>query len=48
MKEISIKEYSELIDDQIKLRALEAAGVGNWNGYDVAMDIVKEWAKEDV
>ena len=47
MKELSIKEYNELVDDQIKLRALEAAGVDNWNGYDTAMDILEEWAEED-
>lgn len=47
MREVSVEEYNELIDDQIKLRALEAAGVDNWNGYDVAIDILKKWAEED-
>lgn len=48
MKEISVKKYNELIEDQVKLRALEAAGVDNWDGYDIAIDMLEEWAKEDI
>ena len=38
-------EYEELVRDQEFLRALEAAGVDNWEGYDIAQDIRdgKEW-----
>lgn len=36
---ISVKEYEELREDQKLIRALEAAGVDNWEGYDYAMDI---------
>lgn len=34
---ISRAEYDQLLADQAKLRALEAMGVGNWSGYDEAM-----------
>ena len=36
--EIPIKEYEELIRDQIILCALEAEGVDNWEGWDIAME----------
>jgi hypothetical protein len=36
---ISKKEYEELIADQEFLRALEQAGVDNWEGYSIAHDI---------
>ncbi len=35
--EISVKELNELRDASIKLHALEAAGVDNWEGYEEAM-----------
>ena len=34
---MSIVSYNKLTADQNKLRALEAAGVDNWEGYDYAM-----------
>jgi hypothetical protein len=39
------KEYEEMVRDQEFLRALEAAGINNWEGYGVAQDIRdgKEW-----
>lgn len=42
---VPIKEYDELIEDQKFLDALRAAGVDNWEGYDIAQDIRdgKEW-----
>lgn len=33
---ISIKEYEALKADSAMLRALEAAGVDNWEGYSIA------------
>lgn len=39
---ITNKEYIDLINDRNKLRALEAAGVDNWEGYDIAMDYLEE------
>ena len=30
-------EYNRLLEDQKMLRALEAAGVDNWEGYDEAL-----------
>ena len=38
---ISKKEYDELVEDQKMLRALEGAGVDNWEGYDYAMQLLK-------
>ena len=34
---ISQKEYDVLKEAEKKLGALEAAGVDNWEGYDIAM-----------
>jgi len=36
--EITMDEYNELVKDRNRLRALEGAGVDNWEGYDVAME----------
>lgn len=35
---ISGKEYKQLKDDQNTLRALEAGGVDNWEGYDQCLE----------
>jgi len=35
---ISKKEYDKLLNDSRILRALEGAGVDNWEGYDDAMN----------
>lgn len=44
MEEISIpqEEYDQLIQDQKWLRALEAAGVDNWEGCDIARELLDE------
>lgn len=44
MEMISIpkKEYDQLIENQKRLRALEAAGVDNWEGYDFAIESFNE------
>ena len=39
---IDPKFYHQLIKDQKKLRALEQAGVDNWEGYSEAMEILQE------
>lgn len=39
---ISKKEYDQLIERSETLAALEAAGVDNWEGYDYAMEFIKE------
>lgn len=36
--EITKKEYEKFLKDSRLLRALEAAGVDNWEGYDIAID----------
>lgn len=41
---ISQGEYRELKDDQNFLRALQAAGVDNWEGYDEAVEAFHEWS----
>jgi hypothetical protein len=43
---IDPKFYNQLIKDQKKLRALEQAGVDNWEGYSDAMEILQK-DKED-
>lgn len=37
---ISLDHYTELIEAQDKLMALEDAGVDNWSGYDEAMQSI--------
>lgn len=36
--EIDLEEYEELKEDSNFLAALEAGGVDNWEGYDMARD----------
>ena len=33
-------------DDILWLSALEAAGVDNWSGYDIARGILRDWKEE--
>ena len=35
-------EYDRLTEDQRWLRALEGAGVDNWEGFDIAQDYLEE------
>lgn len=35
-------EYNDLVEDRQWLHSLEAAGVDNWEGYDVAQDMHNE------
>lgn len=37
-------EYEELKDAQLLLHCLQAAGVDNWDGYDMAIDTYEEHA----
>ena len=39
---ISKKEYEELLKDSQFLDCLRGAGVDNWDGYDHAMEMMKE------
>ena len=39
---IPISEYSSLKKDVKFLRALEAAGVDNWEGYDIAQNYLEK------
>ena len=39
-------KVARLQDRDLKLSALEAAGVDNWNGWDDAMDYYWEWKEE--
>lgn len=43
---ITMSEYEELLEDSRFLSALEAAGIDNWEGYDYAKDILRDWDKE--
>ena len=44
---ISAELYEELKEDSKLLRALQAAGVDNWDGYDHALDILDSWSNLD-
>lgn len=41
------EDYEKMIDQLLWLDALEAAGVDNWEGYDEAQLIYKEWQEEN-
>ena len=41
------EEYEELVEDQQFLLCLEGAGVGNWSGYDYAVEDYRENYGED-
>lgn len=43
---ISRKEYEEIHKELSKLYALVAAGVDNWGGWDIAMEILEEECPE--
>jgi hypothetical protein len=43
---ISEEEYNKMLDRIMWLDALEAAGVDNWQGFDEAREIYKEWTEE--
>ena len=45
--EITQSEYDKLVADQQMLRALECAGVDNWEGSSFAMDLLDEWNEKD-
>jgi len=42
MISIPLEEYENFLKDSKWLRALEAAGVDNWEGYDIAKDYYDE------
>lgn len=45
---VELEEYlEELSDDSLKLNAFMAAGVDNWEYYDEAMDIYRNWKEEE-
>lgn len=41
------EEYEALLDDQLKLMALEDAGVDNWGYYGEAMEQYRQWRDSD-
>ena len=45
--EITVAEFDELKDSEMKLLALESAGVDNWSGYDFAMELLSEMVEEN-
>jgi hypothetical protein len=44
---ITKKEYEELKEDANLYRALQAAGVDNWEGWDFAMELFEESNNEN-
>jgi hypothetical protein len=43
---ITKAQYNELIDDQLRLLALQQSGVDNWDWYGDAMDQYRTWKEE--
>ena len=43
---ITADQYEQLLEDSSRLSALRAAGVDNWEGYDYAMELLREWEEE--
>ena len=43
---ISADQYEGLLEDSLWLSALRGAGVDNWDGYDYAMELLREWEEE--
>ena len=45
---ITIKKsyYDELVENTKKLEALDACGVDNWEGYDIALEYLEDMEKE--
>ena len=41
------ERVAKLENDERKLAALENAGVDNWTGYDYAMELLREYERED-
>lgn len=39
---VTVKEYTQLLRSEAVLDALEAGGVDNWEGYDIAMQSLQE------
>ena len=39
---ISVELYEELIADQEFLEALQGCGVDNWEGYDMAQEMISD------
>jgi hypothetical protein len=42
MVTLPLESYESLVKDSRKLSALEAAGVDNWEGYDIAMEMMNK------
>jgi hypothetical protein len=43
---ITRAEYQRLLEDSNKLLALKSVGVGNWDGYDEALELFNEINKD--
>ena len=39
---ITVKEYLELLNARKTLEYLQVAGVDNWEGYDLAMEMMRD------
>lgn len=44
---IPLERYEKLVEAADWLHALEAAGLDNWDGCDVAKDILAEWEEQE-
>lgn len=47
MVTITSKEYTQLLERDQWLCALECAGVDNWSAFDYAIDILNKWKEEE-
>ena len=44
---ISTREYEQLLKDQLWLQCLEEAGIDNWEGFDEALNIWREYENQE-
>jgi len=45
--QVSKREYEQLLKDQLWLQCLEEAGVDNWQGFDEARNIWREYENQE-
>lgn len=43
----TVKDWQQLVRDSQLLDCLRAAGVDNWEGYEHAMEIYREWFPDE-
>lgn len=44
---ITKEEYCELLENSLWVSCLEEAGVDNWEGIEIAQDLLRDYQKEE-